>query len=441
MRLRFAPSPTGNLHVGNLRTALLNKLHCQKHNACFILRLDDTDAQRSTEEFANNIMEDLQWLNLSWQETYKQSERIARYEEVFSQFLEQGLLYPCYETPEELEYKRRRQMTLGKPPVYDRSALQLTKEDVDKLEAEGRKPHFRFKLPNKTIQFNDIVKGEQSFGAGHISDPVVRRNDGSFLYMLPSVIDDFDMKITHVLRGEDHISNTAVQIPMFEALGAQIPMFAHLPLMVDADGGKLSKRLGSLSISDLKKQGIEPIAISNYLANLGSSVDLKIDNLTIAELAADFALENYAKNKPRFNEEQLWAANTHVLQKYSYDNIASRIAHLDNANESFWETIKYNLNKFDEIFDWYSIIFDNKNFKDMIDEHDFLNIAKDLLPQEDLDKTSWKTWTDSIKSETGRKGKELFMPLRIALTGQHKGPEMKDILPLIGRQRIIERLS
>lgn len=443
IKVRFAPSPTGNLHVGNLRTALLNKLLSMSvAGGIFMLRLDDTDNERSKQEYADNIKADLEWLGLTWQESAKQSERMGRYEEVFNDFLEKGLIYACYETAEELEYKRRRQLTRGLPPVYDRAALNLSADDIATYVAEGRKPHFRFKLPDEAMEFDDIVRGAQRFESGHISDPVVRRADGSFLYMLPSVIDDVDFDITHIIRGEDHTSNTAVQLPMFTALGAKtLPKFAHLPLMVGEDGGKLSKRIGSLGIKDLRSQGMEPGALNVYLTDLGSANEAHDPTTSLAELAAGFDLADYARNTPRFDAARLWAINAHIVQDLPWGDVAARLADLPLANATFWDAVKANCAKVSDAAEWYHIAFGDIT-PDIADEDkDFIAQAAQLLPQGDYDENTWGVFTAAVKEATGRKGKALFMPLRKALTGLEHGPELKQMLPLIGYERACKRLS
>lgn len=443
IKVRFAPSPTGNLHVGNLRTALLNKLLSMSAvGGIFMLRLDDTDAERSKEEYADNIKADLEWLGLTWQESARQSERMGRYEEVFHDFLEKGLIYACYETAEELEYKRRRQLTRGLPPVYDRAALNLSADDIAAYMAEGRKPHYRFKLPDEAMEFDDIVRGQQRFESGHISDPVVRRADGSFLYMLPSVIDDVDFDITHIIRGEDHTSNTAVQLPMFTALGAKnLPKFAHLPLMVGEDGGKLSKRIGSLGIKDLRAQGMEPGALNVYLTDLGSANEAHAPNTNLAELAAGFDLTDYARNTPRFDATRLWAINAHIVQELSWEDVAPRLADLPLANAAFWDAVKANCAKVSDAAEWYHIAFGDVTPDVAAEDKEFIAQAAELLPQGDYDEHTWGAFTAAVKEATGRKGKGLFMPLRKALTGLEHGPELKQMLPLIGYERAYKRLS
>ncbi|MFV0430609.1 MAG: glutamate--tRNA ligase [Alphaproteobacteria bacterium] len=442
IKVRFAPSPTGNLHVGNLRTALLNKLlSLSVKDGIFMLRLDDTDVERSKKEYEDNIRTDLEWLGLNWQQMAKQSERMGRYEQVFDDFCQKELIYPCYETSEELEYKRRRLLTRGLPPVYDRGALQLSDEQVKAYEAEGRKPHFRFKLPDEPMIFHDLVRGEQKFESGHISDPVVRRADGSFLYMLPSVIDDVDFNITHIIRGEDHTSNTALQLPMFTALGAEPPKFAHLPLMVGEDGGKLSKRIGSLGILQLREQGMEAEALNIFLTDLGSSQEAHSPTASLNDLAADFDLGHYARNTPRFDATRLWALNAHIVQELEWNDVKERLADLPQASEEFWHAVRANCAKVSEAASWHEVVFGH--ITPMVDSEDkeFIQQAAELLPAEPYDENSWSIFTTAVKEASGRKGKNLFMPLRKAITGLEHGPELKYMLPLIGRDKAHQRLS
>ncbi len=441
VKVRFAPSPTGRLHVGNLRTALLNKLLALHMSGVFMLRIDDTDKERSTKDNEEAIKRDLQWLGLSWQETANQSERLDRYEEVFNMLKDQGLIYACYETAEELEYKRRRLLSRHKAPVYDREGLNLSQEQIAEYEKEGRKPHFRFKLPDEPMEFDDIVRGQQHFEAGHISDPVIRRADGSFLYMLPSVIDDVDFGITHVIRGEDHTSNTALQLPMFQALGADIPNFAHVPLMVGEDGEGLSKRLGSLGIEQLRSEGIEAGALNGYLASLGSSQPEYDPALSLEEIGAQFDLGHYARNTPRFDFQRLWAVNHHLVQSYDFSTIAERLKHLEHADAAFWLAIRDNCEKLADADFWHEVVFGTVAGKLSPEDQEFTAVAAELLPDAPYDHDSWKAFTDKVKDQTGRKGKSLFMPLRLALTGLSHGPELKYLLPLIGKERAYERLK
>lgn len=434
---RFAPSPTGHLHVGNIRMALFNWLYAKKAGGQFILRIDDTDTARSTKEFEDAIKEDMNWLGLTWDRTENQSARLALYEKAAEKLRADGRLYACYETPEELEYMRRRQRARGKPPVYDRSALSLTDEQIKAYEDEGRKPHWRFKQEEDVIRWNDLGRGDCHVDPAHVSDPVLIREDGSFLYMLPSTLDDAEFGVTHVIRGEDHVTNTAMQIQLFKALDADIPVFGHMPLMTGADG-KLSKRGGALSIRDIRADGIEPMALLSLLTRLGSA-----DSLTLATevtaLSEAFDLAHYGRAQPLFTPGDLPKINAQIMHNLSYDEMAPWLKEKGfEISESFFETIRPNLEKRSDIDSWCHICQDRI---DTIREDDeMLTEAAALLPTSDWDETTWKAWTTAVKEKTGRKGKGLFMPLRLALTGLDHGPEMAKLLPLIGPEKAKRRL-
>ena len=440
LTVRFAPSPTGRLHVGNARMALVNWILARKHGGKAILRFDDTDRERSTEAFADSIEQDLAWLGLDWDAVERQSARIAAYDAAAEKLRANGRLYACYETPEELEYARNRQRRAGKPPIYDRKSLDLSDDARAAYAAEGRKPHWRFRLNDGEIAFNDMVRGATSFQAENLSDPVLIRENGSYLYMLPSAVDDIDMGVTHVVRGEDHVTNSAIQSQLFEALGAESPAFAHLPLLTDADGAGLSKRLGSLALGDLRDQGCEAMAVNSLLATLGTSDDIE----PFAELGAlveTFDIGHFGRAQPRFDPARLWALNARWLHDRSFDEIADRLASLDlePLDSAFWDAVRANLEKLDDTKLWHGICFGAVT--PVIEDATFLNTATDLLPEEPWDNTTWGTWTTAVKEATGAKGKALFMPLRLALTGLDHGPELKNLLPLIGRERASLRLA
>ena len=441
LSVRFAPSPTGMLHIGNARMALVNWLFARKNGGKLILRLDDTDTERSTPEFAKAIETDLTWLGLNWDALERQSDRLAAYDAAFAKLKESGRVYPCFETPEELDYKRRRQLKSGKPPVYDRAALSMSDEQLAEYKSEGRTAHWRFKLNHTEITFDDLVRGPVSFDGTNLSDPVIVRGDGSYLYMMPSAVDDMDMDVTHVLRGEDHVTNSAIQVQLFEALGSNAPTFAHLPLLTDAGGGGLSKRLGSLSLADMREQGIEAMSINSLLAHLGTSDDIEpCADLDI--LAADFDLAHFGRASPKFDPDRLWALNARLLHTLSYDDVAPRLSELNlkGTDAIFWEAVKANLEKLSDVAIWQEVCFGK--IKPVVDSEDkeFLSAAVPLLPQSPWDETTWSTWTKAIKEATGRKGKPLFMPLRLALSGLDHGPELKHLLPLMGRERVLARL-
>ncbi|MBM3582502.1 MAG: glutamate--tRNA ligase, partial [Alphaproteobacteria bacterium] len=429
-------------HVGNARVALINWLFVQAGGGSFVLRLDDTDAERSEEKFASAIERDLAWLGVTWDERVRQSERLADYRAALEQLKESGRAYACFESAAELELKRKKAQSAGRPPIYDRAALNLTAAERDKLIAEGRKPHWRFKLEDQDVAWDDAVRGPQRFEGRHMSDPVVLREDGAFLYMLPSVVDDAAMRISHVIRGEDHVANTAVQIQMFEALGAPVPGFAHLPLLTDARGANLSKRLGGLSLQSLREAGIEPTAIASLLARLGTG-DAVAPAASLADLARDFDIGRFGRASPRFDPEDLNRLNAKVVHALPFAEAAPRLAALGlaQADERFWLAVRGNLAKFDEVKVWHDACFGETSPPADAAERDFLRAALGVLPSEPWDDTTWGAWSRSVGEATGRKGPQLFRPLRRALTGQEHGPEMKVLLPLIGRTRAERRLA
>lgn len=439
--VRFAPSPTGRIHVGNVRLALVNWLFARKTGGNFLFRLDDTDEERSTQEFADGIAEDLRWLGLNWDRFARESDRYPRYDEAAEGLKAAGRLYPCYETAEELNLKRASLVSQGRPPIYDRAALRLTDADRARLEAEGRKPHWRFKLEPTAVAWTDLVRGPVRFEGTALSDPVLIREDGRPLYTLTSVVDDADLAITHIIRGEDHVANTAVQIQIFEAMGAAVPTFAHLPLLTGADGQGLSKRLGSLSIQSLREEeGIEPMALCSLLAKLGTS-DAIEPRLTLDELVAEFDLSKVSRATPKFDPEELARLNAKLLHLTPFADVASRLEALGltGADEGFWEAVRPNLSKLTDAADWWAVT--HAPVTPLVEDAEFLRKAAALLPAEPWDLATWGAWTNAVKGETGRKGKELFLPLRRALTGRDHGPELKNLLPLIGRERALRRLA
>ncbi|CAK0776363.1 Glutamate--tRNA ligase [uncultured Gammaproteobacteria bacterium] len=439
--VRFAPSPTGLLHVGNLRLALINWLFARHTGGSFLLRLDDTDNERSTPEFAAAIERDLAWFGLDWDRFARESERMARYREAEQQLKAGGRLYPCYETAEELGLKRKSQMARGKPPIYDRGALALTAADRTRLEAEGRRPHWRFKLDHTPVAWTDLVRGSVHFDGATLSDPVLVREDGRPLYALSSVVDDADFAISHVIRGEDHVANTAVQIQMWQALGATVPDFAHLPLLTDAAGAGLSKRLGSLSVASLRDDdGIEPMALASLLAKLGTS-DAIEPRATLASLIAEFDMNKISRATPKFDPEELYRLNARLLHSLPLAAVAERLAALGfgAVDERFWTVVRPNLTKLAEVGDWWRVT--HAPVQPVIDNAAFTARAAALLPEEPWTEASWGEWTNRVKAETGAKGKALFLPLRLALTGCDHGPEMRNLLPLIGRERAMARLG
>ncbi|WP_341895013.1 glutamate--tRNA ligase [Ferrovibrio terrae] len=433
--VRFAPSPTGRLHVGNARGALLNWLFARKSGGSFLLRLDDTDTARSTDDFAQGIEADLRWLGLDWDRFAKQSDRFALYTAATDRLKSSGRLYPCYETAEELDLRRKIQLSQKKPPVYNRAALKLTDDDRAKLEAEGRKPHWRFKLEHRITAWDDIVHGRVEIDAASLSDPVLVRSDGYPLYTLSSVVDDGDLKISHVIRGEDHVTNTAAQIQLFEALGYTVPTFGHFSLLLDADGGGLSKRLGSLSLADLRDQGYEPMALNSLLARLGSADPVE-PQLELATLVAGFDLGRFSRAPARLDPHELDLLNAKLLHAMDFAAVQPRLP--AGATEAFWLAVRGNIGRLSEAADWWPVI--SGDIATVIEDRAVVDAAAETLPAEPWDGTTWKAWTQQISAKTGAKGKALFHPLRLALTGRDKGPEMAPLLPLIGRDRVARRL-
>jgi glutamyl-tRNA synthetase len=437
--VRFAPSPTGRLHAGNIRTALINFLFARQEGGDFILRLDDTDRERSTKEFARGIEEDVAWLGIAWTQLVHQSDRFALYEAAVEKLKAMGRLYPAYETPEELELKRKRQLARGKPPVYDRAALELSDDDKAKLEAEGRKPHWRFLLEPRDVVWDDLVRGQQHVDAASLSDPVLIRGDGSYLYTLPSVVDDVDLGVTHVIRGEDHVANTAPQVQLFEALGAVPPRFGHHNLLVGADGQALSKRDRSLAIEGMRAEGLEPLAVASYAATIGTS-DPVAPHASLDELVEAFAFAKLSRAPARFDPQDLRLLNAKLLHMLSYEAVADRLEAMGVlGGEAFWEAVHGNLTALGEAKDWWRVA--TGPLAPVIEDRALCAAAAKLLPPEPWDAETWGAWTSAVKAETGAKGKGLFHPLRLALTGADHGPELKQLLPLIGRDRAHARLQ
>ncbi|MCZ8282915.1 MAG: glutamate--tRNA ligase [Aquidulcibacter sp.] len=440
MKVRFAPSPTGKLHVGNVITALRNWLFVRQHGGTFLLRIDDTDTARSTQAYEDGIRTDLTWLGLTWDEEARQSARFDIYDKARDRLIEAGLLYPCYETSEELDRKRKIALSRKLPPVYDRAALALTDADKAAFEAEGRKPHWRFKLSGKRVAWQDLIRGEQTVDTASMSDPVLIREDGAYLYTLPSVVDDVDLGVTHVIRGEDHVTNTGAQAEIFEALtGGKRPEFGHFPLLVGADGETLSKRIGSLSVESLREQGVAPLAVLSLMARIGTSDPVEaVDNLDA--LVAGFDFGKIGRAPARFDPEDVRRLDAQLLQHADYATIQPRLAAVDcDLGEAFWLAVRGNLAKFDDVALWAKVV--QGPIEPQIDEPDFIATALGLLPVGPYDETSWSGFTEAVKAATGAKGKGLFMPLRKALTGQEHGPEMKWIFMLIGPERAASRLA
>ncbi|MHA6721672.1 glutamate--tRNA ligase [Sphingomonas sp. RS2018] len=435
---RFAPSPTGTLHVGNIRTALHNWMFARAHGGRFLLRIDDTDSARSDERFVEAIRADLDWLGLVPDGEERQSARFGRYDAVFADLVARGRIYPAYETPEELDLRRKILLGRGLPPIYERTALSLTDADRAALESKGRRPHWRFRLDHAPIVWDDLIRGPQRFDSATMSDPVIRRADGSWLYLLPSVIDDIDMGVTHVVRGEDHVSNTALQLQMFDSLGATPPAFAHEALLTGSEG-KLSKRLGSLGVDHFRDVGIEPHALVALLARIGTSdpVEPLVDPTPLV-VAFDFA--RFGRAPARFDEGELAGVNAKIVHQLPYDAVAARLpAGMDAAA---WDAIRPNLTNVAEAAVWWAVVegpIDSVTITD--EDRAYLATAAGVAATIDWSVDPWHALTAALKDATGRKGRALFLPLRRALTGRDYGPDMPALLPLIGRQRTLERLG
>jgi glutamyl-tRNA synthetase len=434
--VRFAPSPTGLLHVGNVRAALFNWLFARRHGGKFIVRLDDTDRARSKPEYEAAIGRDLDWLGLAWDAKERQSDRLATYDAARQRLVAEARLYPCYETPEELEFKRRRLLAQGKPPVYDRAALRLDDAARKTLEDEGRKPHWRFKLASEQVRWDDLVRGPQHVDEASQSDPVLVRADGSYLYSFTSVVDDIAFGITHVIRGEDHVTNTGAQIQMFSALGGAIPVFAHLPLLVDAAGGGLSKRAGSLSVADLRERAIEALAIDALLARLGTADPVEpVTSLDALVATVDFA--RVGRAAARFSEEELAHLSARTLHALPYEAVRPRLA--EDPGEAFWLAVRGNLATLDDVKTWTEVV--RGPIEPRIEEATYLGDAIKALPSEPWTDQTWRAWTTALSVASGRKGRALYHPLRLALTARENGPEMARLLPLIGRAKAAARLA
>lgn len=430
---RFAPSPTGYIHIGNLRTALFNYLIARKAGGTFILRLDDTDPERSKPEYADAIQEDLEWLGLTWDRIERQSERLDRYAEAADKLREMGRFYEAFETPVELDLKRKKQLNMGKPPVYDRAALALSEDEKAKLRAERGDGVWRFKLDHERIEWADGILGDLSIDAASVSDPVLIRADGQVLYTIASVVDDTEMGVTHVVRGSDHVTNTATQIQIIEALGATPPAFAHHSLLTGPQGEALSKRLGTLSLRDLRAKGVEPMAILSLLARLGSSDPVELRG-SIDELIEGFDLSKFGAAPTKFDVTDLDPLTARVLAARPYEAVADTIRAIgvpDALGEAFWTVTRENIATMDDLAPWWAVFRDGAKAEIAAEDADFVAEAFALLPEPPYGPETWGEWTGAVKEATGRKGRGLFMPLRLAVTGRARGPEMADVMPLL----------
>lgn len=438
IRVRFAPSPTGRLHLGNVRAALLNWLYARKTGGKFLLRLDDTDLERSTQDYADGIVADLEWLGLHWDEFAKQSDRLDRYAAAAEKLKSMGRLYACYETPEELKLKRFSQVSEGGVQVYDRAALRLSEAQKAAFAAEGRKPHWRFLLEHKETRWDDLIRGACAYHGSRISDPVLIREDGSPTYTLASVVDDVELGVTHIVRGEDHVTNTSVQIQIFEALGRDPATiaFAHFTLIGDIGGHNLSKREGGMSVANLRDDGLEPEAIASLLARLGTSDPVEPHG-ALEDLVPGFDFARFSRASPKLDPEDLLRLNAKIVHKLDYKRVKDRLP--EGADESFWAGVRPNLVKVPDAKEWWALT--HQPVAPVLGDRDFMAKAAELLPAEPWDATTWGAWTKALGAATGKKGKELFMPLRLALTAREHGPELKNLLPMLGRARALARLQ
>lgn len=442
-KVRFAPSPTGYMHIGNARVAIINYLFCKKNNGKFLFRIDDTDSQRSKKEYEDAIIEDLKWLGIEYDETFRQSARLNRYNEVLLKLCNEGFIYKCFETPEELEFKRKRALLKGQPPVYDRAALKLTPKQITDLENSGTPSYWRFKLPNKTISWTDLVLGNTSYALSNISDPVIAKSDGTFLYSFCSVIDDLDYHITHVLRGQDHVTNTAAQIAMIEAVSKKNNsiQFGHFSLLVNRDGSQFSKRIGSLNLGYLRSNGIDSLAIWNLLATLGTSKDTSI-LLTLDELANYFDISSFSMNSPKFDIDQLFTLNKKIIRTLPYKSITENMSLKMSENQ--FNIIKENIDNYNDLLKWDTILQTNytphvhidnlsvvKNFKKHLESVDCLYLSTELAV----------SLLTTVSIDTGVSGKDLYMPIQKAVLGVDKGPRLVNTLKLLTKHDLLRRLE
>ena len=439
---RFAPSPTGFLHVGNIRAAIINFLYAKKTGGKFLLRLDDTDVERVRDEYREMILTDMAWLNLKYDGLFKESDRLDKYEAAKNQLIASGRLYECFETAEDLNFQRKAQVASGISPIYNRAALNLNEEQKAALRAAGLKPHYRFLLEDKITTWDDRIKGKITYEGRHFSDPVLVRDNGVPTYTFCSVVDDVEYGITDIIRGEDHITNTAIQIQIFEALSAKSPHFAHLAL-VKASDGKISKREGGFDVKSLRNDGYEPMAIVNLLAQIGTSESLKIYK-NFDDLIRDFDFSKFSKSSTNYDIAELETINQKLLLSLDFSEVSARLKEIginDEISEKFWQTVKLNINFLHEIKEWIEICNKEFRFGNKETDKEFLRQTAELLPENTTDENCWNLWLGKIKEKTERKGKDLFMPIRLSLSGKEHGPELKFLVNLISREEIIKRLT
>lgn len=430
---RFAPSPTGFIHIGNLRTALFNWLIARKTGGQFILRIDDTDPERSKEEYVDAIKQDLEWLGLTWDRVERQSHRLDRYSEVAGKLRELGRFYEAWETPVELDLKRKKQLNMGKPPVYDRAALALSAEQIAALRAQRGQGVWRFKLDHERIEWSDGILGDISIDAASVSDPVLIRQDGQVLYTFASVVDDTDMGVTHIVRGSDHVTNTATQIQIIESLGANVPSFAHHSLLTGPQGEALSKRLGTLALRDLRAQGVEPMAILSLMARLGSADPIEL-RTSHDELIEGFDITRFGSAPTKFDSEDLLPLTARVVQSLEADDVQTELADAGvpkDSRDAYWHAVRGNTARRSDAGAWWPVFSNGARPEIDPEDREFVEVALGLLGDPPYSADTWSTWTGAVKEATGRKGRPLFMPLRLAVTGQPSGPEMADVMPLL----------
>ncbi|MEP5153062.1 glutamate--tRNA ligase [Planktotalea sp.] len=430
---RFAPSPTGYIHVGNLRTALFNYMIAAKSGGTFILRIDDTDPVRSEEKYVDAIKQDLEWLGLTWDKVERQSTRLDRYAETADKLREMGRFYEAFETPVELDLKRKKQLNMGKPPVYDRSALALSDAEKEAMRAERGNGVWRYKLDQERIEWTDGILGDISIDAASVSDPVLIRGDGQVLYTLASIVDDTDMGVTNVVRGSDHVTNTATQIQMIKAIGGTVPDFAHHSLLTGPQGESLSKRLGTLALRDLREAGVQPMALLSLLARLGSSQPVEL-RTSMDELIEGFDVTQFGSAPTKFDVDDLYPLTARYNQTLSLDAVKTRISDLgisDDQAERFWDVTRENITVLSDLAEWADLV--KNGAEPLIEDEDkeFVAEAMAMLPEAPYVDTTWGEWTSAVKAATGRKGKGLFMPLRKAVTGRQRGPDMASLMPLL----------
>lgn len=432
---RFAPSPTGYLHVGNIRTALVNWLYARKNGGKFILRIDDTDKLRSEQKYVDAIKRDLEWLGLSWDEIYFQSERMDMYEQAKQKLIDMKRLYPCFESQEELEIKKKTLLSRNLPPIYDRSSLKLSNDELDSLISKGISPHYRFFVADSPITWEDGVKGKLTFDPKTISDPILVRGDGTMTYMIATVVDDIDLEVTHIVRGEDHVSNSAIHYQMFAAFGHVPPIFSHLSL-VKSKQGEISKRLGGFDIQSMREAGLHPMSVLSFLAKIGTADPIEFRS-SLNELIVDFDISKFSKSPTSYDENDLKRLNEKLTHSLSFYDVKNQLP--NHIKQDFWDSVKHNLSNVKEIEDWYNIIYSDVEY----DREDpkLLDLAAELLPNDQIDEQAFKDWISQLKERSGKSGKDLFMPLRLALTGMHHGPELKNIMPFIGYEKCYQRLK